>query len=222
MNFLTGLSSLRQQYRESLKEETLALIDRALDELTESGIIAGGLQVGDQVPNFALPNTAEQIVDLYPLLTRGSVVISFFRGLWCPFCNFELQGLEQALAAIQSLEATLVAISPQNQQYSLATIEQHKLTFDILNDRGNQTARRFGLVYQLPEYLRPVFEQGGYPLPRYNGDESFELPIPATFVVNRNGEIIYAFASPDYSQRADPIEVITILRKAMSSSIATL
>jgi len=176
--------------------------------------------VGDQVPNFALLNTANQLIELGQLLTRGSVVVSFFRGAWCPFCNLELQGLEQALPAIESLGASLIVISPQKQRYSSAMVEQYTLTFDVLNDQNNQVARQFGLVYQLPEYLRPVFTQGGYPLPRYNGDDSFELPIPATFVVNQAGKITYAFASPDYTQRADPIKIVTILRNAVSSKIA--
>ena len=216
MNFTTVLDNARQQYRASLDTGTLALVDRAIAELSDSGITAQSLRVGDQVANFALPNTANQTIELYQLLAQGSVVVSFFRGMWCPFCNLELKGLEQAFPAIQSLGATLIAISPQKQRYSLATVEEHKLTFNVLNDQGNQVARQFGIVYQLPAYLRPVFEQGGYPLPRYNGDESFELSIPATFVVNREGKIIYAFASSDYTRRADPIEVVTTLRKATS------
>lgn len=216
MNLATVLSNAHQQLRGSLDTGTLALFDQSIAELANSEITDQSLQVGDQVANFALSNIADHTIELYQLLAQGSVVVSFFRGTWCPFCNLELQGLEQAFPAIQSLGATLIAISPQKQRYSLATVEKHQLTFDILNDRGNQVARQFGIVYQLPEYLRPVFEQGGFPLPRYNGDESFELPIPATFVVDQEGKITYAFASPDYTQRADPIEVVTTLRKATS------
>ncbi|MCY7324335.1 MAG: redoxin domain-containing protein, partial [Phormidesmis sp. CAN_BIN36] len=134
--FITVLNSARQQYRESLDAGTLALVDHAIDELANSGVIAQSLQVGDQVSNFALSNTAGQTIEFYQRLAQGSVVVSFFRGMWCPFCNLELQGLEQAFPAIQSLGATLMAISPQKQRYSLATVERHNLTFDVLNDGG--------------------------------------------------------------------------------------
>lgn len=213
MDFLTLLDSARSQLQDSLSAEFLALIQRAVDELEASGITQRSLQVGDRIPDFTLCNTADQPIDVHKLLSQGSVVISFFRGMWCPFCSLELQALEQVFPAIQALGVSLIAISPQTQSYSLAMAERHNLTFNILSDRRNGVARQFGLVHQVPGYLRPVFEQMGLPLPRYNGDESFELPIPATYIVGQDGIILYAFVNPDYTQRVDPVEIVTILRR---------
>ncbi|MEH1807191.1 peroxiredoxin-like family protein [Nostoc sp.] len=182
------------------------------NELISSGIIDQTLKVGDIIPNFILPNAFSQAVELQKLLVSGPVVISFFRGSWCPFCNLELAGLQQALPAIKTLGASIIAISPQTTRHTISTVEKHELTYEVLSDRSNMIARQFGIVFQIPEYLRPILESKGHVLPRYNGDESFELPIPATFVVDRDGKIVYAFVDVDYTKRLDPIEIVSILR----------
>ncbi|WP_375473217.1 peroxiredoxin-like family protein [uncultured Nostoc sp.] len=182
------------------------------NELIYSGIIDQSLKVGDIIPNFILPNAFNQLVELQKLLFNGPVVISFFRGYWCPFCNLELAGLQQALPAIKTLGASIIAISPQNNRHTISTVEKHELTYEVLSDRSNMIARQFGIVFQIPEYLRHILEEKGHVLPRYNGDESFELPIPATFVVDRDGKIVYAFVDADYTKRLDPIEIVSILR----------
>ncbi len=182
------------------------------NELIYSGMIDQSLKVGDIIPNFILPNAFGQSVEIQKLLASGAVVISFFRGSWCPFCNLELAGLQQALPAIQTLGASLIAISPQTTRHSISTVEKHELTYEVLSDRSNHIAREFGIVFQIPESLRPILHEKGHVLPRYNGDESFELPIPATFVVAQDGQIIYAFVDADYTKRLDPIEIVSILR----------
>ncbi|BAY10653.1 peroxiredoxin-like family protein [Calothrix sp. NIES-2098] len=181
-------------------------------ELISSGIIDRSLKVGDFIPNFMLPNACGETIEVEKFLVNGPVVISFFRGSWCPFCNSELAALQQALPAIKTLGASLIAISPQTNHHTSLTVEKHELTYEVLSDRNNKIARQFGIVFQIPEYLRPVLAQKGHVLPRYNGDESFELPIPATFIVSQDGKVIYAFVDPDYTKRLDPIEIITVLR----------
>ncbi|MHC0066412.1 peroxiredoxin-like family protein [Nostoc sp. UIC 10890] len=182
------------------------------NELISSSMIDQTLKVGDIIPNFILPNSFGQSVEIEKLLTSGAVVISFFRGSWCPFCNLELAGLQQALPAIQTLGASLIAISPQTVRHTISTIEKHELTYEVLSDHSNMIARQFGIVFQIPESLRHILHEKGHVLPRYNGDESFELPIPATFVVSQDGKIVYAFVDPDYTKRLDPIEIVSILR----------
>ncbi|QMS92383.1 AhpC/TSA family protein [Nostoc edaphicum CCNP1411] len=186
--------------------------DSIKNELVYSGMIDQILKVGDIIPNFILPNAFGQLVEIEKLLASGAVVISFFRGSWCPFCNLELAGLQQALPAIQTLGASLIAISPQTTRHTISTVEKHELTYEVLSDRSNHIARQFGIVFQIPESLRPILNEKGHVLPRYNGDESFELPIPATFVVAQDGKIIYAFVDADYTKRLDPIEIVSILR----------
>lgn len=187
-------------------------------DLISSGILDTTLKVGDIIPNFILPNALGQPVELQKLLANGPVVISFFRGSWCRFCNLELAALEQALPAIQTLGASLIAISPQTSHHTISTVEKHELTYEVLSDRSNHIALQFGIVFQIPESLRPTFLEQGYALPRYNGDESFKLPIPATFLADQNGRVIYAFIDPDYTKRLDHIEIVSILRKIPSAN----
>lgn len=189
-----------------------------IELITSSGILDQALKVGDIIPNFILPNAFGQPIDLQKLLASGPVVISFFRGSWCPFCNLELTALEQALPAIRSLGSSLIAISPQTSHYTMSIVQKNELTYEVLSDRSNHIALQFGIVFQIPENLRPTFIERGYALPRYNGDESFKLPIPATFVADQDGRIVYAFVDPDYTKRLDPVEIVSVLQNIPSVS----
>ena len=142
--------------------------------------------------------------------------MSFYRGGWCPFCNLELWALQKILPEIERLGASLVAVSPELPDASLNTLEKHRLQFQVLSDRGNQVARQFGLVFTLPQELRPVYEQFGIDIPPHNGDQSFELPLPATYVIASDGTIRYAFVNSDYTQRAEPSDIIAACAKIAS------
>ena len=190
----------------------LALIEQSTEALVHSGIMTQSLKPGDPMPNFILPNAGGSSIVLQSLLIKGPVIISFFQGVWCPFCCLELMAWQEALPTIQALGATVVAISPQTLEYSQSTVEQLSLTYDVLSDRGNQVARQFGLVYQIPDYLHSIFAAMGHPLPLYNGDHSYELPLTGTFVVDQQGSVIYRFVDPDFTKRAEPADVIQVLR----------
>lgn len=170
------------------------------------------LGVGDEAPDFTLPDATGRPVTLSNLLDAGPTVLSFYRGGWCPYCNIELRALQAALPDIRQLRGLLLAVSPQTPDASLSTQEKNELEFPVLSDVGNQTAREFGLVFTLPEPLRPIYEDFGIDVPADNGDESFELPTPATYVIDRNRAIRYAFVNADYRQRAEPAEVLGVLR----------
>jgi peroxiredoxin len=218
MTFTQSLNQIRSYLqKDGISEHRRSLLFKAINELNSSDIVDQTLKVGDMIPNFILPNAFGQPIELQKLLASGPVVISFFRGSWCPFCNLELAALQEALPAIKTLGASLIAISPQTSRYTISTVEKHQLTYEVLSDRSNHVARKFGIVFQISEYLRPVLEEMGHVLPRHNGDESFELPIPATFVVSQEGKIIYAFVEPDYTKRLDPIEIVGILRNISHS-----
>ena len=211
MALATELQAQQDNLRSRLPEETNTVMQQATADLAASGTQEKILNVGDSIPDFSLPNATGQIVTVRELLGRGPVVISFYRGGWCPYCNLELKALQNALANIQETGAMLVAISPETPDNSLSTQEKNELKFPVLSDVGNQVARQFGLAFQLPASLRPIYEGFGIDLVAYNGDDQFELPILATYVVSTNGVIAYAFADVDYTKRAEPSDVVRAL-----------
>jgi peroxiredoxin len=211
MNLSQEIANLNQQLSAQIPEYSQAKMQQAKAELEKAQIAEQSLQEGDTVPNFTLPNATGNTVQLQTLLQNGPVVISFYRGQWCPYCNLELRALQNALPDIKELGATLVTISPQTPDNSLSTQEKHNLDFEVLSDVGNQVARKFGLVFQVPEALRPVYESLGIDLPAHNGDESFELPMPATYVVNTDGKIVLGFVDADYTKRLEPDQILATL-----------
>ncbi|NEP50523.1 MAG: AhpC/TSA family protein [Moorea sp. SIO3C2] len=212
MTLSQDLINLNTQLRAQQPEEVKAIMAKAGEDLANSGIVDNSLNVGDKAPNFTLPNAVGKLVELQDLLATGAVVISFYRGQWCPYCNLELRALQEFLPEIQQLGATLVAISPQTPDNSLSTTEKNHLTFEVLSDVGNKIAKEFGLVFTVPEELRPVYQSFGIDLPAHNGDETFELPIAATYVINSDGTITDAFVDLDYTKRLDPEEILRALQ----------
>ncbi|NEQ46575.1 MAG: AhpC/TSA family protein [Leptolyngbya sp. SIOISBB] len=212
MTLAIALQTQQASFLSRVPQDTQTVMQQATTALGASGILDQTLKVGDTIPDFTLPNAAGQTVKVRDLLAQGPVVIAFYRGGWCPYCNLELKALQNALASIQGTGATLVAISPETPDNSLTTQEKNELTFPVLSDLDNQVARQFGLVFKLPMTLRPIYAGFGIDLVTYNGNDHFELPIPATYVVQPNGEIVYAFADVDYTKRAEPSDVVNALK----------
>ncbi|KAB8334858.1 AhpC/TSA family protein [Scytonema tolypothrichoides VB-61278] len=212
MNLAQELTNLRIQAQTHLSADKLTAINQATEELRQSGIVNRSLKVGDRVENFALPNAVGNTIELKQLLAIGAVVTSFYRGTWCRFCNQELRALQEVLPEIQAQSASLIAISPQTPDNSLLTSQNNSLTFEVLSDVGNHVAHKFGIVYQLPESMRSVLQDFGVDLPAYNGNKTFELPIPATYVIAPNGKVAYAKVEPDFTKRLEPTEIVTALQ----------
>ena len=212
MNLTEQLTDVRNKFRSNQPEEIKEVMAKATTDLINSKIAEQSLNVGDQVPYFTLPNAVGKNINIQSLLEKGAVVISFYRGGWCPYCNLELRALQKSLPEIEAQGATLVAISPETPDNSLSTREKNELSFEVLSDQGNQIAKQFGLVFTLPEELRPIYEEFGIDIPGYNGDKTFELPIPATYIVAPDGKITHGFVNPDYTQRLDPTEIITVIK----------
>ncbi len=189
-----------------------AVMGRSLEALRHSGIVGRALAVGDEAPDFTLPNATGEPVHLAELLAAGPVVISFYRGGWCPYCNLELAALQEAVADLEAAGAGLVAISPNLPDESLTTAERHALTFPVLSDVGNVVARRFGLVFEVPDDLEAVYRAMGHDIGKANGADRWEIPLPATYVVDPGGTIRFAFVDADYRLRAEPADVIEILQ----------
>lgn len=188
------------------------IMQQSAEALERSGILGHSLRAGDTAPDFTLPDTHGDRVNFVDTLGHGSVVLSFYRGSWCPYCNLELQALQQTLPQIKKLGAQLIAVSPELPDKTLSTTEKHALAFTVLSDQRNRVARDFGIVFTLPEALRPIYAKFGIDLPAWNGDDSFELPVPATYVIGRNGIIVDGFVNTDYMQRMEPERILDILR----------
>lgn len=170
------------------------------------------LKVGDKAPQFTLKNALGKKVKLSTLLKNGNVVLTWYRGGWCPYCNRALQGWQEVLAEIKAQSATFVALTPELPDYSLSTKEKHQLTFEILTDLNNEVASRYGLVFTLDENTAVRYEKG-FGLSAYNGNHLNQLPMPATYIINQKGVIVYAFVNADYTQRANNEEVIKKLKE---------
>lgn len=213
MGLSQELTAFREQFLDSQPAEITETMARTGAELATSGLVEKALKAGDRLPECQLPNATGKTVDVRELLQQGPVVLAFYRGAWCPYCNFELRALQQALPQMQSLGATLVAISPQTPDMSLSTVEKNALEFEVLSDAGNAFARACGLVFTLSAELHPIYAGFGIDVPAHNGDDTFELPLPATYVIDRDGTIAHAFVNADYTVRMEPAEIVAALQK---------
>lgn len=194
--------------------DKLAVFDAATAELRASGIKEKALKEGDKAPDFTLSDAHGRPCRLYDVLSRGPVVLSFYRGGWCPYCNIELLGLQRALPEIQGLGASLIAVSPELPDRSLSTEEKNHLTFAVLSDTGNRVARKFGIAFRLPDDLQAVYANLHHDLKQINGAEGGEeLPIPATYLIDREGTIRLAFIEESYYERLDPDDIVEELKK---------
>lgn len=188
--------------------EVQAVHEQVIAELREQGISQNALAAGAKAPSFELKDHQGKTVSSAELLTTGRLILCFFRGRWCPFCVGQLEAMQRILPQIQAAGAVLVAISPQTVQQSFFMADQHRLGFPLLSDAGNQIARQFGLVYRVPDFQQSIYRRAMTNLPFTNGDESWQLPIPAVYVVDRDGTVRFAAVNPDYQQRPEPEEVL--------------
>ncbi|EZP52342.1 MULTISPECIES: peroxiredoxin-like family protein [unclassified Sphingomonas] len=189
---------------------------RATAELIASGAAGRALKAGDRAPAFTLDDPDGKPVSSAKLLAQGPLVVSFYRGVWCPYCNMELQALQAALPDFEALGAKLVAISPQTAVNSRKSVRQNALGFPILSDTHNDVAASFGLRFELPDYLVELYKALKNDLPSFNGDPSWTLPMPGRFVIGQDGIILYAEVNPDYTRRPEPEDMLPALRRAAS------
>jgi peroxiredoxin len=191
--------------------EQLDTMNRATQTLLDSGQADHALRAGDTAPDSTLQDADGITVNSRELLTRGPLVATFYRGIWCPYCNFDLQALEEVRPEIEVRGASLVAISPQTPANSRKSQRDNKLDFPILSDPGAAVADKFGLRFSLPADLIEVYRQFGADLTEVNGDPSGVLPMPARYVIGTDGVIAYAEVNPDYTRRPDPSELLPVL-----------
>ncbi|CCD87271.1 conserved protein of unknown function; Putative alkyl hydroperoxide reductase [Bradyrhizobium sp. ORS 285] len=200
-------------------QAVIETMHRATAELIASGAATHALKAGDHAPAFALKDPDGQVVSSSDLLAKGPLVVSFYRGVWCPYCNMELQALQAALPDFEKLGASLVAISPQTAANSRKSVRQNGLGFPILSDTHNDVAAAFGLRFALPDYLVDLYKSLKNDLPAFNGDPSWTLPMPARYVIAPDGLILYAEVNPDYTRRPEPEDMLPALRRAAAAAV---
>ena len=214
MTLLQDIKNFQKEMIPKIPENVLDMILKTSAELIEQNLEARALKKGDTLPSFELADALGQKRSSDQLLKSGPMVISFYRGGWCPYCHLELRALQKALPEIKANNTTLLAISPELPNHSLTTQEKNELKFPVLSDPDNQVAKKFGLVFELDNKLVPLFKKNfNWDLVAINGTQKVELPIPATYVVDREGIIQFAFVQSDYTQRAEPERILEILRK---------
>jgi peroxiredoxin len=212
MSLKQELAEYRAAWFKRVPAERQAIMERHIAQLRE-GVAKTSLKVGDRAPSIVLGNAKGKAVDVGALLKKGPVIVAFYRGGWCPYCNLELQAFQRILPAIEAAGASLVAISPEKPDGSLSTTEKNALTFEVLSDVGQKVGRAFRLVYDFSDELKSAYNGFGLDIPVKNGTAGeWALPISATYVIDRNGVIIYAYTDADYRDRADPDEVLKFLK----------
>jgi len=217
MSLKEQLAEYRAGWFKRVPAERQAVMARHIDEL-RNGLAKTALKKGDRAPPIALTNANGDLVDLESLLKRGPVIVTFYRGGWCPYCNLELRAFQKILPGIKAAGASLVAISPEKPDDTLSTVEKNALDFEVLSDVGQRVGRAFGLVYSFSDELKWAYREFGLDIPGKNGADEWALPIAATYVIGRDGIITYANTDPDYRDRADPQDVLAALTRNVAAA----
>jgi len=203
----------------SVPHSVIETMHRATAELIASGAASRAKKAGDIAPSFSLKDPEGIVVSSNELLKKGPMVVSFYRGVWCPYCNLELQALEAAKPQFEKYGASLVAISPQTAPNGRKSMRQNKLSFPILSDVKGKAGRAFGLRFELPDYLVELYKGLKNDLPTFNDDPSWTLPMPARYVIGQDGTILYSEVNPDYTHRPEPEDMIPVLQRAAAVKV---
>jgi peroxiredoxin len=214
----TDLRALREIFAERkeliakyVPAETQATHARAVSALKQQSLAANTLPIGSRIPEFQLQDHDSKTISSSALLAKGRLVLCFIRGRWCPFCVAQMEAMNLVLPEIERAGAILAAISPQTVQQSFFMRDQHKLRFPLFSDAGNKVARQFGLTCRVPDEQKAIYQRAFVNLPFVNGDDSWELPIPATYIIDRDGTVLYASANEDYAERPEPTDIVEVL-----------
>ncbi len=210
MKVIEDLQILRQDLLAQLPPDVLNMLDNSLADMLSEKLESHALQCGDIAPDFSLISTDNEKINLYQLLETQPVIISFFRGSWCPFCVKELEHFQNNLELMQK-NAYFIAISPQKSSISGQLKKEKSMSITILSDIKNNIANQFGLVFTLPEKMRELYKSLGANLLDFNDDDSYTLPIPATYVIGQDKKIQFAYVNANYMERADISELLKVL-----------
>ena len=219
MAYKQAAEAIQAKVKASLGDK-FSIISSDMERVRSSDVLDHALKVGDAAPEFTLPDVFGHEVSLKSLLTAGPLVISFYRGEWCPYCNLELRELQAALPEIQALGAQLVAISPEKPDGGIIATEKNQLTFPILSDFNNKLARQFGIVFQVGDGVKDlgknVFKND---LELRNGEGSYQLPVPATYVIDASGTIRFCHVDADYMTGRVEAETVVAALKVIAQPV---
>jgi peroxiredoxin len=212
------LADQQAQYTK-MAPSVMEVIDKAIADLTASGILDQAVKAGDKAPDFSLPDALGNMVNLYEELAKGPVILTWYRGSWCPFCNIQLHDYQKVLGDIHAMDAQLFAVSPELPDSSLSWKEKNELEFVVLSDLGNDIARQYGIVYKIPDSIAASYRKGGrIDLAKFNDDDSLELPLAVTYVIGTDGMVEYAFLDTDWRKRAETSEILDVVTRLAENS----
>jgi len=217
MSLRAELDAFYQARQEQIPLEIREIMARSAATLAAGGQADRAVAAGEAAPSFTLPSATGRVITLAERLAEGPVVLTFYRGAWCPYCNLTLHALQQAHAGIKARGAQLIAISPQIPDESLSLTEKHQLGFDVLSDIGCATATEYGLSFDIDEELAGVYDRLGFEMERVNAGHARTLPLPATFVIAPDGTIAWAFVDTDYTKRAEPADILAALDELVAA-----
>ena len=207
-SLFADLESYKKEFLAKAPIDKVSIMQRADLELAESDIISNVLSVGDRVENFTLADVTGKKIDLYSTLEQGPVVLVFYRGGWCPYCNLELRAYQRLLDQFREKGVHIIAISPQTVEASQSTQEKNTLSYPVLSDPELKVSDQFGLVHRLPKYLGELYKEFGIEAGNHYVDDSWRLPLPATFIVSQKGLVLERFVETDYKLRMEPKDVL--------------
>lgn len=206
------LDSMKNNFLKRADKQKIEVYEAGIDSVIKSGVLENAKQVGEEAPNFVLTNAKGDTVELKKLLKNGPVVLTWYRGGWCPYCNITLRSLQEHLPDFIERNAALVALTPELPDKSLSTQEKNELEFEVLSDINSEIGKQYGVIYKLAPDVAEYYKKG-FNLKEYNGESSYTLPLAATYVINTDGKITYAFLDADYRKRAEPKEILEALDK---------
>ncbi|UZR97486.1 peroxiredoxin-like family protein [Chondrinema litorale] len=205
------LDNKKADWAANASDDVKRIYTEGIEAVEKTGIINSAKQIGDKAPNFILQNALGEQVSLSDYLKKGPVVLTWYRGGWCPYCNLTLNRSQEELPNITALGANLLALTPELPDKSLSTKEKHQLQFEVLSDVANEVARSYGIVFKLTDDVSGVYKEH-FDLKAFNGDDSDELPLAATYIIDQQGIIKYALLDAEYRNRAEPEEITTALK----------
>ncbi len=211
MSLQEQLDAFKEQFKANAPEGAFDAFARSTQELIESGQAERAVKAGDTAPDATLTDQDGNTVLLKDLLAKGPVVLSFYRGVWCPYCNIELKALEEAAEQIRARGGTLVAVSMQGAADSRKSQRDNKLSFPILTDKAGELAAKFAIRWTLQDYVIEFHKMFGVELPVIHGDGEWNLPMPARYVIASDGTVAYAEVNPDYTRRPEPTDLFPVL-----------
>lgn len=220
MSLRNELEQFRQEFLAKFPKQKAAVMEQADIELAGRNVLKSALKAGDQAPEFSLPDATGRSVSLAETLRHGPVIVSFYRGGWCPYCNLELRAYQRILPEIRNLGGQLLAISPQSPDQSLSTQEKNALAFPVLSDVQNEAARSFGILFTLSDPLQKLYTELGHGLDMINASKEWVLPVPATYVIGSSGRIVLHHLDIDYRTRLEPTTALDALKRAQGREAA--